>query len=82
MRLIETIAHPECRICIFSYNDKYILEIEIGIYKQTYKLSHDSVSGIEDIRKMVDDRFMKACMESFHLMRTNFQEARKNIVHP
>jgi hypothetical protein len=79
LRLIETIPHPECRICIYSYNDKYILEVEIGIYKQTFKMSHDSVSGVADIRKLVDARFMDSCMQRFHGMREAFQEAKKNI---
>ena len=51
MRLLENISHPHCRISVFSWNEKYIIELEWGQLKQSFKVNHDSVNGIEQINK-------------------------------
>lgn len=65
MRLVETIPHPHCRISIMSYNDKWIIEIEAAQYKQTYKIGHDSVNGLEDVRKLISTDLLAQTLERF-----------------
>ncbi|MDZ4751753.1 MAG: hypothetical protein SGI87_09080 [Flavobacteriales bacterium] len=79
MRLLENISHPHCRISIFSWNGKYIIELEWGQLKQSFKISHDSVNGVEQVRKMVNVQFLDEAFLQFQQMHSNlaktFQES-------
>jgi hypothetical protein len=39
MRVIAELPHPDCKITIFSMNQKYIIKLEKGIFEQIYKIS-------------------------------------------
>jgi hypothetical protein len=75
MRLLENISHPHCRISVFSWNEKYIIELEWGQLKQSFKVNHDSVDGIEQIRKMVTDEFLNEAYLQFQHMQTNLSKS-------
>ncbi|MFN6947307.1 MAG: hypothetical protein ACK4ND_20380 [Cytophagaceae bacterium] len=66
MRVIEEIPHSEFKITVYSWNGKYIIKFEKGMYEQTYKVSEMDVIGDEDIRKLIqDEEFMKSIMSRF-----------------
>jgi hypothetical protein len=75
MRLLENISHPHCKISVFSWNEKYIIELEWGQLKQSFKVNHDSVEGIEQIRKMVTDEFLNDAYLQFQQMHTNLSKS-------
>jgi hypothetical protein len=75
VRIIAQISHPQIRIAIMSYNDKYIIEMEAGQYKQTYKISHDSVSGLEEVKALCTDQLIANTLERFRQMHADFSEA-------
>lgn len=68
MRIIASIPHPDIRISVFQMNDKYIVEMETGPMKQVYKFSSEEVSGVEEIRKIIDEEFLRKAMERFYEM--------------
>ena len=45
MRVIAELPHPECKISIFSMNQKYIVKFEQGTFEQSYKLAELDLSG-------------------------------------
>jgi len=72
MRIVAHIPHPQIKISIFQYNDKYLIEMEAAQYKQTYKISVDSVDGIEGIKKLCTGELIKNSMLRFSSMHEDF----------
>ena len=68
MRIIGTIPHPSISISVFHMNDKFIVKMEAGPMEQTFKFREEEVKGVEDIKKMLDEEFMKKAVERFNEM--------------
>jgi hypothetical protein len=68
MRVIDQIPHPQLRISIFSMNDKYLVKFEAGSYELTYKVNHDDVLGLEDLKSKVNDEFLEKAASVFRSM--------------
>ncbi len=79
MRTITHIPHPQMKISVFQYNDKYIIEMEAAQYKQTYKISVDSVNGLEGIKALCTDELIQNTLSRFSAMHTDFAKAYKQI---
>ena len=79
MRIIANIPHPQLKISIFMYNEKYIIEIEAGQYKQTFKISADSVAGVDDVKALVTQEMLEHCMDRFAGMHADFKQAFERI---
>lgn len=77
MRVIATIPHPKISISIFSMNDKYQIQFIAGPMEQTFKIAHSEIDGIEGIKKILDEEFMKEIMERFNEMFLSFQQAKE-----
>lgn len=78
MRVIAELPHPDCKITIFSMNQKYIIKLEKGVYEQIYKISElDFPDGVNGIFQLLDDDFLKSAAERFNQMRLDFNEAYK-----
>jgi len=76
MRVIAELPHPECKITIFSMNQKFIIKLEKGVFEQVYKISEmDVTEGVNGVFKILDDQFMKNASERFRQMRIDFNEA-------
>ncbi|GGI26198.1 hypothetical protein [Pedobacter mendelii] len=79
MRVIAELPHPECKISIFSMNQKYIVKFEQGTFEQSYKLAELDLSGggVNDVFEILDEEFISAVIERFKLMRSDFTTAYK-----
>jgi hypothetical protein len=78
MRIIAELPHPECKITIFSMNQKYIIKLEKGVFEQIYKISElDVPDGVNGVFRILDDQFLKKASERFSQMRSDFNEAYK-----
>jgi hypothetical protein len=75
MRIIATIPHPQLKISIFLYNEKYIIELEAGQYKQTFKISAESVEGLEGVKKLITQELLNGCLERFSGMHADFKKS-------
>jgi len=77
MRVIAELPHPECKITIFSMNQKYIVKFEQGTLEQSYKLAEMDLSGggVNDVFEILDEAFITTVIERFKLMRTDFTAA-------
>ncbi|MEO8796216.1 MAG: hypothetical protein ABI390_12165 [Daejeonella sp.] len=76
MRVVAELPHPDCKITIFSMNQKFVIKLEKGTYEQTYKLSEmDILDGVNGVFKILDDEFMKTAAERFEQMRNDFNNA-------
>ncbi|TXI13829.1 MAG: hypothetical protein E6Q66_07895 [Pedobacter sp.] len=76
MRVLAELPHPECKITIFSMNQKFIIKFEKGIYEQTYKLSElDFSGGVDDVFQLIDEAFITTVTARFAQMKSDFNEA-------
>jgi len=76
MRVLAELPHPECKITIFSMNQKLIIKFEKGIYEQTYKLSElDFSGGVDDVFQLIDEAFITTVTARFAEMKSDFNEA-------
>jgi hypothetical protein len=79
MRIIAQVPHPQMKISIFSYNGKYIIEMEAGQYKQTYKIGEDSVQGLDEVKALCSPALINGTLQRFSLMHADFSEAFKTL---
>ncbi|WP_395626475.1 hypothetical protein [Daejeonella sp.] len=78
MRVIAELPHPDCKISIFSMNQKYIIKLEKGVFEQIYKISElDVPDGVDGIFKILNEDFLKKSAERFNEMRADFNTAYK-----
>jgi hypothetical protein len=73
MRYIKDIENEFCKTQLYSFNNKYIIKFEAGMYEQIYKVSEYEVSGEEDIEEMLGESFLKKVMERFKEMSEDFE---------
>lgn len=78
MRVIAELPHPDCKITLFSMNQKYIIKLEKGIFEQIYKISElDIPEGVNGVFQLLDSEFIKSATERFNQMRVDFNQAYK-----
>jgi hypothetical protein len=78
MRIVAEIPHPEFKISIFSWNAKFIVKVEAGLYEQVFRISEESVNGdLEKVKAMIDEEFIKNCLPRFLAMREDLNNAFK-----
>lgn len=76
MRTVAELPHPDCKITIFSMNQKFIIKFEQGNLEQSYKVAEINVTdGVNGVFQIIDDAFTEAVLAQFQLMRLNFSEA-------
>jgi hypothetical protein len=76
MRTLAELPHPDCKITIFSMNQKFIIKFEQGSLEQTYKIAEiDVTDGVNGVFQMLDDEFIEKVLNLFREMMSNFKEA-------
>lgn len=76
MRVVAEHPREQFKITIYSWNGKYLLKFERGMYEQTYKVSEMDVAGDEGIKKIIEDEgFLKVVTDRFNEMGKSFHEA-------
>ena len=53
--------------------------MEAGQYKQTYKISADSVDGLEDVKSLCSEELIAQTLERFAAMHHDFAKSFKRI---
>ncbi|MDH4471862.1 MAG: hypothetical protein QE487_04595 [Fluviicola sp.] len=77
MRVVADIPHPKYKIQVFLYNAKYMVKIELGQFEQVYKIAEGDVTGLEDVKRMVNEELLKNALDRFLTMRTDWETAFK-----
>ena len=73
MRIVAELPHPDCKITIFSMNQKFIVKLEQGPYEQSYKIAElDLTGGVNEIFQLLDEEFLQTAVARFKTMRTDF----------
>jgi hypothetical protein len=77
MRLVREIAHPDCKITIFSWNNRYLIKLEQGLLEQTFKVPETDVTSEEELLSVIDAEFLQQAGNRFDDMGQSLYEARK-----
>ncbi|MBS1508815.1 MAG: hypothetical protein JSS79_19415 [Bacteroidetes bacterium] len=75
MRVVGEIAHPELKITIFQWNNRYLIKLEAGLLEQTFKIHEYDISSEEDLRKIVSAEFIKEAIDRFNSMAGSLRQA-------
>jgi hypothetical protein len=75
MRVVSEIAHPELKITIFHWNNRYLIKFEAGLFEQTYKIHEYDVDSEEEVKKLVTDEFIRGTIDRFNQMAESLSES-------
>lgn len=67
------------RITVHQYNDKYLIELEGGAYKQTFKIGTEAVGNPDVLKTICNEEFIQNCIARFRTMHADFHTAFKTI---
>lgn len=76
MRVVREISHPQFKITIFSWNNRYLVKLEQGLLEQTFKVSELDLTGDEDVLAILDAEFLHQAHLRFQEMGRSLHEAR------
>jgi hypothetical protein len=79
MRIIGEIPHPDCRITLFQWNNRYIVKLEKGFLEQTFKIDQFDLSSENDLRTLVNDEFIQGALVRFEAMDRSLQKTLQNL---
>ena len=79
MRVVGEIPHPELKITIFHWNNRYLIKLEAGLFEQTFKIHEYDVASEEEVKKIVDEAFITSAINRFNEMAQSLHTSMKNI---
>jgi hypothetical protein len=75
MRIVGEIPHPECKVTIFSWNNRYLIKLELGMFEQTFKINQFDVTDEKELFEIIDDSFIQEGIKRFDTMQKGLEEA-------
>lgn len=79
MRVIGEIQHPECKITLFHWNNRYLIKLENGLLEQTFKIPEYELSGESSLHQLVSDNFVGQALERFEAMQRSLEHALESL---
>ena len=79
MRVIGEIPHPQCKITLFHWNNRYLIKLEQGPIEQTFKIQEYDLSSEEDIKLVVSEEFVQAALQQFNSMNKALNDAMDKV---
>ncbi|MCU0398833.1 MAG: hypothetical protein MUC73_12115 [Cyclobacteriaceae bacterium] len=75
MRIIGEITHPDCKITLFSWNNRYLIKLEKGLLEQTFKINQYDLTSEEELKMITSELFISKALSRFSEMENDLQEA-------
>lgn len=75
MRVVGEISHPECKITLLSWNNRYLIKIEQGLFEQTFKINVADLTSESELIETVDESFIRECLDRFPKMHESLVSA-------
>ena len=79
VRVVGEIPHPECKITIFHWNNRYLIKLEQGPFEQTYKIQEYDLTGEDQVKVIVSEEFVQSALAHFQSMQRSLQDAMSKI---
>lgn len=75
MRVVGEIPHPDVKITIFHWNNRYLIKLEAGPFEQTFKLEEYDISSEGELKEIVNETFIHQSIERFNSMAQSLRQA-------
>lgn len=75
MRIVGEIPHPDCKITVLSWNNRYLIKVEQGLLEQTYKINQFDIFHESDLTRLIDSVFLSECLARFADMHKSLVQA-------
>lgn len=75
MRIVAEIPHPQTKITVFSWNNRYLIKFEFGFLEQTYKIAEMDLTSEADLEAILSEAFIATVMKRFKEMAGDFGAA-------
>jgi hypothetical protein len=79
MRIIRELPHRECKITLFSWNNRYLIKLEQGLLEQTFKVDQFDFPHEEDVIRLIDSDFVQRALSRFEEMAQSLHAARERL---
>lgn len=79
MRVIGEIPHPQCKITLFHWNNRYLIKLEQGPFEQTFKIQEYDLTSEEEIKLVVSEEFIQTALQRFESMGQDLNEAMSKV---
>lgn len=79
MRVVGEILHPECKITIFHWNNRYLIKLEQGPLEQTFKIQEFDLASEAEIKSIVSEAFIQEALQRFESMGQALNDAMSKI---
>lgn len=79
MRIIGEIPHPDCKITLFSWNNRYLIKLEQGLLEQTFKVDQFDLPGEETLNQIVSPDFIDEALARFDAMEQSLQKRLESL---
>lgn len=80
MRVLKEIQRPQCKVTVFSWNEKYLLKLEKGPIEQTFKISEMDITSENDLEEILNEDFMQKADERFTEMMEALQQSMRDVL--
>ena len=74
MRVVKEVPHPKVKITVFSWNQKYLIKLELGPLEQTFKVSEFDVLE-QELDEILSERFIEQALKRFDQMHQSLRES-------
>lgn len=81
MRIIGEISHPDYKISLFQWNNRYLIKMERGFMEQTFKINQFDLTSDAELQTLIDSEFIHAAMERFDSMEESLFNSMKKLTH-
>lgn len=78
MRIVGEIPHPDCRITLFYWNNRYLIKLERARLEQTFKVEEYEVENESDLRSLLSEDFIKESIDRFDAMEQSLHRTLQN----
>jgi hypothetical protein len=79
MRIIGEIPHPQCKITLYHWNNRYVIKVEKGYFEQTFKVDQFELASENDLHQLMNNTFMEEVVARFDAMEKSLALALKGF---
>ena len=79
MRVVGEIPHPDCKITLLAWNNRYLVKLEQGYMEQTFKIDQFDISSDADLLTIVDHEFINKALHRFAEMAQDWSMAIQKV---
>ena len=79
MRIIGEIAHDQCKITLYHWNNRYLIKVEKDFLEQTFKINQFDIALDSDLTKIINETFIQEALTRFDSMEQSLHNALQHL---